>query len=190
MIVGFLGVKQSGKDTSADFMVKRFNFEKMHFAQPIKEACAILFNFNEKQLYGDLKEEDDSFWKVSPRVVMQYLGTDVFRKDIQKIIPGIGDSFWVNVLIKKYQDKLKENSNCKIVIADVRFQNEIDTIHTLGGIVIKIVRASVNSVDIHESEKNIENLQGDYLINNDGSLEDLYNKLENIVSFIELKKLD
>ena len=67
-------------------------------------------------------------------------------------------------------------------MSDMRFQNEIDMIHQLGGIVIKLTRPSINNTDAHESEKNIDNLKGDFNIINDGTLEELYKKVDEIIS--------
>lgn len=43
MIVGFAGRAGSGKDTSADFLVKNHGFVKVAFADEIKRTCARLF---------------------------------------------------------------------------------------------------------------------------------------------------
>ena len=77
--------------------------------------------------------------------------------------------------------KLKTDPNTKIIMSDVRFQNEIDMIHNLGGYIIKLNRPTINNTDAHESEKNIDNLKGDFNIINDGSLQDLYNKVDEII---------
>jgi len=180
MIIGVLGRKGSGKDTVSDYVITKFNFEKMIIAEPLKNACRELFNFSDEQLYGDLKETNDPQWEVSPRKVLQWLGTDVFRNRIGELNPNIGNNFWVNLLKVRYLQKLKKNKDSKIIVSDVRFQNEIDVIHQLGGKVIKLTRPSINNVDAHESEKNIDNLKGDYDIMNDGSLDELYKKVEEI----------
>ena len=58
-LVGICGRKGSGKDTVADFISRRYGFEKRALAQPIKHICGYLFNFNEAQLDGPLKEAID-----------------------------------------------------------------------------------------------------------------------------------
>ena len=186
MIIGVLGRKGSGKDTSADYMCEKHNFQKLVLAQPLKDACKLLFNFSDEQLYGNLKEEIDGRWGTSPRIVLQYLGTDIFRKDINKIIPNINGNFWVNLMANKYLEMLEKQTTkeVKVILSDVRFQNEIDKIHELGGIVIKVNRPSISNSDAHESEKNIDILKADYVITNDGTKEDLYKKLDNIVGEI------
>lgn len=176
MIIGLLSKKRHGKDTFADHIVKNYNFQKYSLADPLKQACKSLFDFNDEQLFGDLKEEKDDFWKVSPRVIMQYLGTDIFRKDLRKILPDIGDNFWIN----KFKQKSLKNRNISYVVADVRFQNEVDIIHELDGIVIKIERPSLEAdTDLHSSEKNIDSIKNyDFLVENNSTKEEYYQKID------------
>ena len=181
MLVGILGRKFAGKDTVADYMCSKHNFNKLILAQPLKDACKLLFNFSDEQLYGNLKESIDPNWGITPRIVFQYFGTDVFRRDIHKIIPNIGDNFWINLAISKYLEMKNANKDALIVISDVRFQNEIDSIHEQGGIIIKIIRPELSNMDAHESEKNIDNLSGDYTIINDETKDDLYKKIDIII---------
>ena len=188
MLIGVLGFKYSGKDTTADYLVKNYDFTKIAFAQPMKDACKILFNFDDEQLYGSKKEIIDCRWNVSPRTVFQHFGTEMFRRGINEIMPHIKDNFWVTLAIDTYHNIVKKEPNIKVVISDVRFPNEIDAIHKENGIVIKITRPEIISVDTHASE-DIENLRGDYEIINDGTLENLYNKIDIILENIRKKRV-
>jgi hypothetical protein len=183
VLIGFLAKKHSGKDTVADYLVNENNFEKMSLATPLKKAIGILFGFSDDQLYGNLKEDIDERWGTSPRIVMQYLGTEVFRHSVNKIIPGINDDFWIRSLIVNYNNLLKSNPKLNVAVADVRFQNEVDGIHKNGGIIIKIVRPCINNEkDQHDSEKSIDKIENyDELLVNDGSLEELYLKVNQLV---------
>ena len=68
---------------------------------------------------------------------------------------------------------------------DVRFQNEVDYILSKGGKVYKIERSSLDNgdkADQHESETEIDKIENySELIVNDGTLEDFYRKLEDVV---------
>lgn len=183
MLIGILGCKFSGKDTTADYLVKRYNFKKIAFADPLKDACRILFNFDEDQLFGNKKEIIDSRWDISPRIAFQYIGTDIFRNKISDIMPNIGNNFWVNLAIDNYKKIQKTNIEQNVVISDVRFQNEINAIRDNGGIIIKIVRPSLQPNDMHASE-NITELSGDYEIYNEGSLENLYDKIDELLWYL------
>lgn len=180
MIIGTLGKKGHGKDTVADYIVKKYGYEKCAFADPIKEISKILFSFTDEQLHSDLKETIDDDWGTSPRIVMQYIGTDIFRKDIQKILPNIGGHFWV-----KSMEKRLKNTTTNTIISDVRFQNEADCVKQLNGIVFKIERPSKDNSDKHISEIGIDSIKDyDFHIINDGSLKELYNKVDAIMATI------
>ena len=44
-----------------------------------------IFGFTKEQVYGDLKDVVDSEWGVTPRKVLQIMGTELFQYDLQKI---------------------------------------------------------------------------------------------------------
>ena len=180
MIIGILGTKSHGKDTIANYISDKYDFQKEAFANPLKDICKILFGFNENQLYGDSKEKIDKYWGVTPRHILQFVGTELFRREIGKIIPGIGDNFWIKSLEKKIESYSEDN----VVISDIRFQNEVDMVHKLGGIVIKVFRENVlmEIEDIHISELEVESITNyDLLIKNNGNIYQLYMKIDDIM---------
>lgn len=185
MLIGVLGIKQSGKDTVADYLVKNFQFKKLAFAAPLKEVCRILFNFDDEQLYGSKKEEIDYRWNITPRNAYQYIGTDLIRHNMKHLLPDIGNNFWVKLTIDNYHQNKNENT----IISDVRFQNEIDAILNERGVIIKIIRPKNDNKDEHESEKNITDLKGNYEIINDGSIEDLYRKIDIVLQNIQSNRV-
>ena len=67
MIIG-LGFKaRSGKDTVADYLIENYGFKRLAFADALKEGCRHIFELNDEQLYGELKEVEDDYWGVTPR---------------------------------------------------------------------------------------------------------------------------
>lgn len=177
MIIGIIGKKRSGKDTTGDYLIQKFNFKKYSFAAPLKRAAMEIFGFTDEQVNGDLKEVIDERWGVTPRNVLQVMGTELFQFDIQKHIPEfqkIGREIWV----KRFQLWYQENNiTDNLVITDVRFQHEVDIINKMGGVVWKVVRPSLSSIDEHPSEREMDLITGytDVIIN-DGTLTDLYTK--------------
>lgn len=161
IIIGLTGKAGSGKDTVASFLDKK-NTDVFAFADPLKHACKILFNFTEEQLYDPyMKEQIDIRWNKSPREIFQWLGTDVIRKHIKE------DFFIINM-----KNKI-ENSDKNIIITDVRFDNEAEFIKSIGGIIVKINRPNSKTTDHcdHLTEKGINEKFIDYIIINDGNLE-------------------
>lgn len=181
MLIGLLGIKRSGKDTSAEHLVKEYGFRSMAFADPLKSIASTLFFFNDEQLHGDLKEVTDKEWGVTPRHVFQQLGTEIIRNNMGKVIPDIGENFWVEHTRVKINRIRKEEPNKRIVITDVRFPNEANLIKDKGGIIIKIIRPALKSDDGHASEVQVDEIDADYNIINDSTIEDLYKKIDNII---------
>jgi hypothetical protein len=185
-IIGITGRKFNGKDTLAEYLVKNHKYEQLAFAKPIKDISKILFGFNEQQLYGSLKETIDDRWNVTPRTVMQYIGTEMFRKMMGNVVPELGEDFWVKCLMEQIKSKLKENPNVKLVISDVRFANEIDAIKTFNDhLLLRVSRPSINNnVDVHESESFIEKLTVDHEILNDSTIDSLYDKFDKLINIL------
>ena len=185
VLIGILGKKRHGKDTIADYLVRQYGYTKREFADPLKEACKAVFGFTDDQVYGELKETKDPFWKVTPRHVLQYVGTELFRNQIGTIIPHVGKDIWVQALLKNVDTIRKNNPNANIVVTDVRFPNEVDIIRSIGGIVIRINRPSINTtIDTHSSELEIDKLNVDCEILNEGSINDLELLLKDLMKFL------
>ena len=67
MIIGIAGYARHGKDSTADAIVKYFGFKKYALADVMKDACRIIFGWDERHLYGELKDVVDPRFGVSPR---------------------------------------------------------------------------------------------------------------------------
>lgn len=173
-IIGITGQKQNGKDTTGKYLVENYGYEHLSFAQPLKDACKSIFGFNDDQLYGNLKEEIDGFWNCAPRDAMQYVGTELFRNQIHVIMPSIGDNIWVECLKRKIYSAPQK----KYVITDVRFENECNMIHELGGKIIRVY-GRVESRDNHISENT--KLDADFELYNGGTLNELHTLIDAIM---------
>lgn len=189
MIIGISGLKGSGKDTAADYLVNNHDFIKISFADALKDGCKAIFGFNDRQLNGDLKEVKDDTWKITPREAMQFVGTDLFRNQIKSLIPWVNDNFWIECTLNKIK-KIKntpDTCNKNIVIADVRFENEAESIKNMDGIIICVKRNGLphNNMSEHESEKYTNTINHDYLINNDDNIDKLQHRVELIINTIK-----
>lgn len=173
-LIGICGKKRHGKDTVAQILKKNYGYGIHHFADPLKEACSLIFGFTDEQLNGADKEAIDGFWKTTPRNIMQVVGTELFRDELPKYVDGIGNDIWLKSFIKRYDDTKR------VVIADVRFENEYNWIKSAGGIVIKVQRVSLNDKDMHASENT--SLPADFVITNDGTIGDLEVEVERIMA--------
>lgn len=177
-IIGVTGRKGNGKDTIGKILFDKYGYIRVAFADSLKEACRSIFHFTDNQLYGTEKETIDEYWKVRPRHVLQFVGTELFREQISSVIPWVEKDIWIKSVEKKILSIRELNSHAHIVVTDVRFQNEVDAIRKLGGIVIRVSRPSLqNKLDTHSSELEIDKLDVDMDILNDSTVDELQTKI-------------
>ena len=210
MIIGVCGFIGSGKDTVADYLVNFHEFRRESFANTLKDAVAAVFGWDRTMLEGRTKtarewrEQVDPWWaerlnmpNLTPRWVLQYWGTEVCRR-------GFHDNIWIASL----ENKLRSSSD-NIVISDCRFPNEIASIRSAGGRIVWIKRGELpewydaavhtnrgpdgnmmwsssktklESIGIHASETAWVGTKFDAELDNNGSIDDLYLAIKNLVS--------
>jgi len=183
MLIG-LGYKaRSGKDTVADILVRDHYFKKVAFAGALKEACEDVFQLTPEQLHGDAKEKVDPFWKVTPREILQHVGTECFRK-------GYGEDIWVRALYRRIESTLELKLNT--VVTDVRFPNEAQAIHEWGGLLVRVDRMEAKAsggIQNHASEVSMDFWKAwDVVLNNDRTLDDLEKAVHGLMAGIEAKR--
>lgn len=171
-LIAITGKKGHGKSTLSSKIIELYpQYEVMSFATPLKNICAELYGLSDEQLYGNKKEVIDPRWNKSPRQIMQFVGTDLFRKHYSEFFPDIGENIWVDILDKKLND------DGYYIIDDLRFENELEFIRSKGGKVIFIERPDLKNNDTHSSETAI--LDHDYYFENiknvDITNQDIYN---------------
>ena len=208
MIIGICGFIGSGKDTIADYLVNLHHFRRESFANSLKDAVAHVFGWDRTLLEGRTKhsrewrEKRDDWWserlgiEITPRFILQQWGTEVCRK-----------AFHDNIWIASLENKLR-NSQDDVVITDCRFPNEIKAIKAAGGKVIRVVRGpepdwydaavSVNhgpdgnsswslskkklaKLGIHASETSWVGYNFDVVIDNNSTLDNLYQQVKRLV---------
>jgi hypothetical protein len=206
-IFAIMGKAGSGKDTVADIF-NDYNFQKVAFADPLKRYVMDVFDLSYNQLWGpsQLRQEEliqyiGKEGPLTPRKILQHIGTEGFRE--------LYEDVWVDYTIRQI-NKLKNNKDLRyrcdigvysclgqefgslkrpegIVISDMRFVNEFKKIKSVGGKIIKIKRENSgleNEQAKHKSEMDQEFIPDsdfDVIINNNGSLNDLKNKVYEII---------
>lgn len=181
-IIGICGRKFNGKDTIADYMVKNYCYTKISLGDPIKRSLQCIFGFTDEQLWGSQKETIDNFWKVTPREMLQYFGTDCFRIKFGTDYPHIGNNIWVMALHKQIE-KMIADGITKIVVPDLRFPNEETVIREFDGIVMRVIRDDIISSDTHASENSLNEIHDDYTVKNT-TIPQLYNDIDEFMKSI------
>jgi hypothetical protein len=203
MIIGVCGFIGSGKDTIADYLVNFHEFRRESFASTLKDAVAAVFGWDRTMLEGRTKEarewreQVDPWWAerlsmptLTPRWVLQYWGTEVCRK-------AFHDDIWIASL----ENKLR-NSKDHVVISDCRFPNEISSIKNAGGKIVWVQRGQLpdwhqTAIDanrgsnvalnelkrlkIHASETAWVGTEFDLILDNNGTIDDLYTQAKDLV---------
>jgi hypothetical protein len=203
MIIGICGFIGSGKDTVADYLVNFHEFRRESFANTLKDAVASVFGWDRTLLEGRTKEarewreQVDPWWAerlamptLTPRWVLQYWGTEVCRK-------GFHDDIWIASL----ENKLR-NSKDNVVISDCRFPNEIQSIRDAGGKIVWVQRGDLpdwydtaiqanlghnyavqdlKMRKIHASETAWVGTEFDSVIDNNSSIDSLYQQAETLL---------
>ena len=211
MIIGLNGLIGSGKGAASEYLQQYYNFKRISFADSLKEAISVIFGWPVELLQGatpesrEWREQIDDWWSnrlqipnLTPRWILQQWGTEVGRK-----------SFHQDIWVASLENKLV-NSTDNFVIDDCRFKNEMSIIQKNGGSLIRINRGTlpewystaINELEyiekyeyetgfesmmaakypeVHVSEWGWVNQPFDYEIDNNGTIEDLHKKLDEIL---------
>jgi hypothetical protein len=122
------------------------------------------------------------------RKLLQVIGTDALRNVVH-------ENIWVNALMADYVEKTNHNFRVpreeyvnaiypNWIITDMRFPNEMEAVEKRGGITIRVNRDNgTRAIDLnpHPSETSLDSHKFDYVIDNDGSLSDLVEKVRTIL---------
>ena len=158
MRIAFGHKQRSGKDTCVDYLIKRYGGVKISFSEPLYEIL------HYAQRVCEFEEEKDRWF-------LQTIGTDWARNKNPDV--------WVNLALKKVQN-LAEGVN--VYNSDIRFKNELIAMRREGFVCIKINRDVERKMSGHISECDLDGVEvWDYIIENDGTIDDLYKKVDDII---------
>lgn len=190
-IVALCGQKRVGKDTVAQYLCDTHNFTHMKLAKRLKNCVSIMFDMTPEQVEFEKKDVIDARWGVSPRRILQWMGTDVMQFEVDKLIPGLDRRFWVDRTIDDIENHRRSTTHddVRIVISDVRFLHEIDALRRRFNddvMVVKLSRthgdARVASREMHLSELEVHDVTSDVNVANDGhEVTDLYRSIDRVV---------
>lgn len=183
IILALCGCRRSGKDTIAKHLLDvslrdNIPWTHMKISAPLKRCVSSLFDLNHDEIEGDLKDVPLSSGPcagVTPRRLMQWFGTEVMQHSFSRdIAPRVGRTFWIDMIVKDIRKELISGNN--VVISDVRFMHEIETLNrvfpdSLCCLYVHRVSSSESSCckdDAHESEANVYNLRSHahFIVNN------------------------
>lgn len=184
MLIGLSGNKGVGKDTVGKILVDQHGFERIAFADKLKEAASALFDI-EPHLWDVYKNDQHSTVQVhlnglplrrsfTVRHFLQRMGTEMGRE-------VFGENFWVDLALDLEPQRLAQSN---IVVTDVRFDNELERIRDLGGHNIHIVRPGLHGSDLHISERSPKKDLIDGVLQNNQDVLTLVTKVQELLNSI------
>lgn len=173
--VAICGKIRSGKDTIAKMFIND-GYREFKFGTGIAEVIQKYF--------------PEDWAKGKPRLHYQHIGQQLRELDAD---------VWVKYTLKQVDEYLKDNPNGNVIIDDMRQENEAEKLKEAGFIIIKVralekvrVKRMLDAGDTfkledlyHETEQQVDMIVPDIIIDNDGSLEDLYREVRDMKILIE-----
>lgn len=133
------------------------------------------FGYNLDDYNIDLTRYDFNGWTI--RRLMQVIGTDIGCDLVDRHI-------WLKVF---EQDLFRIGQfHDTVVVTDCRQPHEIEFLRKLGSTVIHLNR-DTGLRDTHITEQGLTPVNGEFVIDNNGTLQELYNKLEWVLKTIEIE---
>jgi hypothetical protein len=203
-IIAIAGSIGSGKDTVAKYLADRYGYHRESFASSVKDTLSSVFGWPRGLLDGitndsrDFREIVDPWWSerlnipnFTPRYAMQHIATDLFRDHFNSEI-------WIYSLERRILDHIRRTKNTgfgyKVVITDLRFENEFAMVKRLGAHTVRVMRGdqppwwvmnpqqvSDKYPDVHHSEcglSPVPNNEFNTVIRNDGTISEMYKEID------------
>lgn len=173
VLIGLSGKKRAGKDTVAAYLVEKYGFARVAFADPLRRAALALDPIiTAATITGSLRT-----FRLSDLVGSQGWEAAKEHPEVRRILQRMGVGvrdldpyFWLHIAAEKIGDMMAARRN--VVVTDVRFPNEADYIKR-HGFLVRITRPGLDHADTHESETALDDYPHDAYLINDGSVQDL-----------------
>lgn len=181
VLIGLTGKAGTGKDTVGNYIRDTYGFQTLSFAGPLKKGVSALFDIPMETLFSRTeKEQTDPRYNRSPRELLQWLGTDVLRDQVDK-------DFFVKHMGWRLDRILLEEGG-QVVVTDVRFDNEAEVVRAYGGQVWRVDASLrlpqsclIGQAQNHETEKGISSFYVDKVLDNNGDLTALKRNIDELV---------
>lgn len=178
ILIGLHGKPRSGKDTLANYLIKKYSLLRYGPSVPVKNTAAAMFDVPRHYFDDDkMKDQVDPFWKITYRQMAQKVGKESSR-DV------FGDDIWLRhvqkLLIHIADSPPDVDQYSGIILADIRYANEAEWVQQMGGTVIFIVRDNLpeSSGTDHPAEAGLSLDLADIVVYNNSTINDMYIDVE------------
>jgi len=164
MLLGLAGKARVGKDTIGEYLSRKHDFQRAAFAGPLKAMLAIGLGLRAEDFQTTQQKESVIPWLgLSYRHCAQTLGTEWGRDKIH-------EDLWLKVMQQRWKGLCGTLSTPRLVITDVRFENEAHWIREAGGTVVHVMTNRESELDAkarsHVSEGGVGYVTGDRIVQN------------------------
>jgi hypothetical protein len=175
-LIGIHGKPRAGKDTIASVLINEYGFLRYGPSVPVKATTAAMFNIPVEYLNDDnMKDKFNSFWGLTYRQMAQKVGKECSR-DI------FGEDFWMRHVEYMLNHALPKYNN-GVVLADIRYENEVHWVRKQGGRVWFVERKDRPTVsnEQHAAEQGLSDNLADMILLNNGTIEELQQSVREIM---------
>lgn len=148
-LIGLSGYAQSGKDSTGAVLVEEHGFKRLAFADALKDVLYDLNPLTSAVPHKGIIAADIQHWVDAKGWEWTKANTEA-RAYLQRLGVAARDHIdplaWVNAVIRQVND------DGNYVVTDVRFPNEFEAIHEMGGEVWRVVRLDHQPPNQHISE--------------------------------------
>jgi hypothetical protein len=171
VLIGLVGLKQAGKDHTAQILGEDHRFVRFAFADRLKEMALAI------DPYVSTNTAGARIMPIRLTELVNRVGWETAKRyqDVRRLLQrlgkeGVRDSIdedaWVNIVFEQVDPLLAAGMN--VVVSDVRFANEADAIRRRGGLIWRIAREGQESHDEHASETEQKRIVTDLVLRNTG----------------------
>lgn len=182
VLIGIHGKPRAGKDTLAKHLREKYNLVQYGPSFPVKRATAAMFNVPEENFWKDeTKEQLDPFWGITYREMAQKVGKESSR-DV------FGEDFWMRHVEKTWESPLLGYNG--MLLADIRYENEVRWVKSRGGIVIFVTRDNRDYAanESHPAEHGLPLELADVVIPNNRTIQELYDNADLVVEYVRYER--
>ncbi len=191
-IIGICGKARHGKTTAANYLVKKYGYARISYADALKEMIvgALVDSPPPIEIASqEFSEMTEAYWRdvfyvnrtAFSRWLMQFVGTDIVRN-------RIAEHYWLARWLKTYRGVPD-----RVVVPDVRFRNEAAQIRGMGGQIWRIERVfldgdpeesqlqAIEHGADHESETEMLKIPEDRLVQASWGIKNIYKAVDEIL---------
>ncbi len=194
IIIGVTGKKRHGKDTFAARLIDQHGFTRIAFADPLKRTMEDLDPWVriEADEYGILygpgvvsPPAPDDYVRLS--AVLKAIGWEKAKeiREVRRLLQAHGVAIREHLDEDAWVDAAMATADLvdgPVVITDVRFPNEADTVTYSGrGFLVRVTRPGVENLDTHSSETALDDVPAYFEVVNSGTVADLHAEADDVV---------